>query len=463
MSQRILIKNGTLVTESGSFRADLLVKGEKIEAVGQRLIADDARVLDAEGKLVFPGIVDAHVQLEMGYRDTMMTDNFETGSKAAAAGGVTTLIDFAVQKKNTSILDTLAARRDQAERCISVDYSLHLGFTDVNDANLEQVQDVVDAGVPSFKIYMTYSNRGRMVSGGRMLDVMKHVVRAGGMVDVHAENDPIVVYENEKLLRKGKTAVKYFPLSRPLLAEIIAFQSAISMAEETGCPLYFHHTSSGKGVELIKSAREQGLEVYGETCPPYLQFTESKYQDEDGYQFIVNPPLRDQSDQDRLWRGLLEGSLDVVGTDHCSYNLAHKKDNKDNFDSIPAGFPGIETLLSTMYTIGVKQRNMPLSRLVSVLSAKPSKIFGLYPQKGSFQIGTDADLVIFDPHSQWTLNPDKLFMNVDFHPFAGMTMWGQTETTMVRGRPVFTNGKLAETGKGRFVEASLKGGGNGHV
>jgi dihydropyrimidinase len=428
---------------------------EQITCIAEQIKNKEAEVISAENRLVLPGIIDAHVQLEVSYRDTVMTDNFESGSKAAIAGGVTTLIDFADQKKGTTPLKTLEARRKEADRFISTDYSLHFGLTDVNETSLEQIPDIIRSGVPSFKIYMTYSNRGRMVSGGELLEVMRRVKNHNGIVEVHAEDDPVIVYQTEKLLAEGKSKPKYFPESRLPIAERIAINNAIFMSEETGCPLYVHHISTAKGVELVKAAKDKGQQVYGETCPPYLELTEEKYKEADCHLYIVNPPLRTAYDMERLWKAVTEGSIDVIGTDHCSYTREQKSKNKNNFDLIPAGFPGVETLLPYMYTTGVHQGRFKVMKLVELLSANPAKLFGLYPQKGTLQIGSDADLVILDPVAEYKLDPADLFMNVDFHPFEDMMLHGRVECTILRGSVVYLDGQFKHLGKGRFIPARL--------
>jgi len=343
------------------------------------------------------------------------------------------------------------ARLEQAEGKVSTDFTLHQAITDSSPRFLEQISEIIARGIKSFKIYMTYSNRGRMITPGELEAIMLRVKPFGGVVEVHAEDDSIVVRRTADLLSAGSTDIPYFPSSRPAVAEIIAVQSAITVAEHTGCTLYVHHCTTARTVDLIQETKRRGIPVYGETCPPYLIFDDSVYERDDGYLYIVNPTIKGPADRQRLWSGIQDGSIDVIGTDHCGYTLAQKSRQPDNFDATPAGFPGVETLLPFMYTMGVYKKKITLGKLVELLSENPARVFGLFPRKGTITIGSDADLVVFDPSVEWVVRPENLHMSPDYNPFTDMTLRGQVRHTFVRGHHVYADGDFKETHRGEFL------------
>jgi dihydropyrimidinase len=451
MSKATIIRGAVIVQGRTEVRADLLIENSMIAAIGSNLDVAGALEVDASGCLLLPGIIDAHVQFGIHYRDTVASDDFERGSLAASAGGVTTFIDFAVPAKGTPPLDALVTRLQEAEGKVSTDFTLHQAITDSSPRFLDQIIEVINRGIKSFKIYMTYSNRGRMITPGELEAIMRRVGPLGGIVEVHAEDDSIVVRRTADLLGAGKTDIPSFPSSRPAVAEIIAVHSAIALAEQTGCPLYVHHSTTAGTVDLIAGAKRHGVSVFGETCPPYLIFDESVYQQDDGYLYIVNPSIKGTSDRQRLWRGIQDGSIDVIGTDHCGYTLAQKSRQPDNFDATPAGFPGVETLLPFMYTKGVCENKISIYRMLELISENPAKIFGLFPRKGTITIGSDADLVIFDPAPEWTVHPEGLHMSPDYNPFTGMTLRGRVRHTFLRGHHVYAEGEFLETHTGQFI------------
>ncbi len=454
MPKATIVRGATIVQGEGEARADILIENGVVAAIGKHLSLAGASQIDASGCLVLPGVIDAHVQFGIQYRDTLAVDDFERGSLAAAAGGVTTFIDFAVPAKGTPPLEALLARLRLAEGKVSTDFTLHQGITDADPRFLGQIEEIImSRGIKSFKIYMTYSNRGRLITPGELEAIMLRVGPLGGVVEVHAEEDSIVVRRTNDLLASGRTGARWFPASRPALAEIVAVQNAIAVAQSTGCPLYVHHCTAARSVDLILEARRGGLTVYGETCPPYLVFDDSVYDRADGHLFIVNPSIKGSADRQRLWSGLQEGALDVVGTDHCGYTLAQKARDPGNFDATPAGFPGVETLLSFLYTEGVCKSRITLARMVELLSGNPARIFGLSPRKGALAVGSDADLVVFDPAVHWVVRPEELHMSPDYHPFTGLTLRGRVRHTFVRGHHVFADGDFIDTHRGEFLKA----------
>ena len=452
----LLIKGGTVVTSRGNFNGDVLIQGGKIQALGEEIKVSDIPIIDASDRLVLPGIIDAHVQLECAYKETVMTDDFATGTKAAAAGGVTTIIDFADQEQSRTPLEELEQRMAIADAKVNVDYSLHLGVTNIKGEQLAQLEEAVwGHKIGSFKLYMAYRNRGRLVDEGQIYAIMREAARLGVVVGVHAENEPLIDYLLENLVREGKTGVPYFASSRPDLAEQMSITIAGQLAEATGATLYIHHLSTAAGLEAVRDARRRGVPVYAETCPQYLVLTDDVYQQSEGCLYVMNPPLRGAKDREALWEGVIKGEIQVIGTDHCSYTRAQKGRSKD-FRNIPAGIPGIETLLPVMYSEGVATGKIDLSNLVELLALNPAQIFGLYPQKGDIQVGADGDVVLFDPRVKWAFTAENLHMNVDYSPFSKLNITGRVDKTILRGTVIYEEGRwCGQENCGRFVPAQV--------
>lgn len=461
MKRDLLVKNGMLLTNVGPVRGDVLIREGVISSIGQSLEEPKVPIVDAEGFLVFPGIVDPHVQFEVIHGNTSMTDDFDTGTKAAACGGVTTIIDFADQPRGVDAMTYLKERIAIADAKVNVDYSLHMSITDLSGDTLRQIPAIVkEEFIPSFKLYLAYSRTGRMVNEGETFAVMREVAKTGGIVGVHAESDSLVEYLTSEFLRNGQTDPSYFPKSRPDFAEAASVASTIEIARATGCDLYVHHVSTGLAIDSVADAKRNGMRVWAETCPHYLILTDEVYQGESRYLYIMNPPLRTEKDRDRLWRAVQKGEIDTIGTDHCSYMIEQKTKNS-RFDQIPPGIPGVETLLPVMYMEGVSKGRMPVTRLVELLCSNPAKIFGLFPKKGTISIGGDGDLVIFNPKFEWTLRASKLHTNADFCPFEGMKIVGRVEKTILRGEIIYAKGEFCGTPNGgQFVKGRIEKGGS---
>jgi dihydropyrimidinase len=384
-----------------------------------------------------------------------MTDNFDTGTKAAACGGVTTIIDFADQPRGVDAWQYLRERKAVADSKVNIDYTLHMSITDLSGDTLNEIPKIVqEEGVPSFKLYLTYRQMGRMVNDGEVYAIMNKVASVGGIVGVHAESDTLVEYLTEDLIRTGRTDPSYFSQSRPAVAEEISVAGAIGIARATGCDLYVHHVSTASAMAQISAAKRKGIRVWAETCPHYLLLTEEVYSSDKARLFIMKPPLRTKADQDRLWEAVKTGEVDTIGTDHCSYRVSQKTKN-NRFDQVPPGVPGVETLLPVMYTAGVAGGRITLPRLVELLSLNPARIFGLLPRKGMIMVGSDGDLVIFDPQTKWTLASGQLQTNADFSPFEEMPLCGKVRMTVLRGEIVAEEGKFCGSPRaGRFVWGS---------
>jgi dihydropyrimidinase len=455
MKRDLFVKNGTLVMNTGPVQADLLIRGGVIASIGKSLEVSEVRTLDAGGCLVFPGVVDPHVQFEVFHTNVSMTDDFDTGTKAAACGGVTTIIDFADQPKGVDALRYLRERKAVADLKVNVDYTLHMSITDLSGDTLAEIPAIVqEEAVPSFKLYLTYRRMNRMINDGQMFAVMKSVAPAKGIVGVHAESDSLVEYLTEEFVRRGQTDPRYFPQSRPDIAEVISVSAAIDVARATGCDLYIHHVSTALAIDHIARAKREGIRVWAETCPHYLILTDEVYSGKERHLYVMKPPLRSERDRERLWIAVQKGEIDTIGTDHCSY-MREQKTKNASFDQTPPGIPGIETLLPVMYTEGVDRGRISLERLLELLCSNPARIFGLFPKKGTLSIGSDGDLVLFDPKAPWSLKAGLLHTNSDFCPFEEMPLAGRVVQTVLRGEVVFENGNFCGTPHGgRFVRGS---------
>lgn len=455
MAHSVLIKNGMVIDHCSTYRGDLLIRDGKIAAAGADLHSEDAEVYDASGMLVLPGIVDPHVQFEVLFGKFPMTDDFDTGTMAAAAGGVTTIIDFADQAHGVPAYEYLTQRRAAADGRVNVDYTLHMSLTDTSVPAVEDMERVVDSGITSFKLYMAYSRRDRMVNEGQMLDIMTEAARLNAICGIHGENDNFVEHMIAKLLKEQKTDLRYFTTARPALAEVIAVNTAIVIAEHCGCTLYVHHCSCAGTLSAIREGRRRGVKIYCETCPCYLNLNEEVYLREDGPLYVVNPALRTGDDQEALWKGLQTGEVDTIGTDHCSYTREQKFRSRGDFSGIPAGHPNVEISLPLMYTTGVVTGRITMQRLMALMSYHPARIFGLAPRKGSLQVGGDGDVVIFDPNRRWTMSPDRLLTNADFTNYDGWQMEGAVKATFLRGMKLYEEGRFCgPRHRGTFVPAS---------
>ena len=454
----VLIKGGRIITATGRYTADVFAEGDKIKAIGSDLDYPADEIVDASGKYILPGAIDPHTHISMPFMGTHAQDDYETGTIAAACGGITTVVDFDLQQKGESLLEAIERKKSWAEGKTVVDYSLHPAVMDPRPEVIAEVkQAILDYGTPSFKIFMVYDFR---VDDATMIKLLEETKRYGGLVQVHAENVYIIQHMNEVLEKEGKLTPYYHALSRPNIAEEEAIARAAKMVELTGSRIYIVHLSSKEGLFKVKEARDKGIDVFAETCPQYLLLNEDRYKEPDfqGAKYVMSPPLRTQESSDALWTGLKGGDLQVVSTDHCPFDFNGKKDmfGKDDYKKIPNGAPGIETLLMLMHTEGVVKGKISLERMVDVLSTGTARMFGL-KDKGEIVVGKDADIVVFDPEQKFTITQSKLHMNVDYTPYEGMEMTGMPHSVYSRGKKVaeWRNDHVAFVGKvgsGRFVK-----------
>ena len=449
----MLIRGGTVVTADGERQADVLVRGGKIADVGEGIGGSDD-VIDATGMLVMPGIVDPHTHLLLDTGTARTADDFESGSASAAAGGVTTYLDFAPQLAGQPFREALRTRLELIEGRSHVDYGIHLNITNLPDGWGRELAALVDAGVTSAKIYTTYRDTIFYADDWTWYRLMERSGETGLLVQVHAENDAIVTGMTQELQRQGKTGLAYHGAARPAVAEVEAVSRGLVFSEQTRSPIYFVHLSSPRSVELITAARDRGVKALAETCPHYLVLDDSVYARPDAARYLMTPPLRDRRSQSQLWTQVMSHHIHSVGSDHCGFSLA-EREGIDDFSRVSPGIPGVETSLLLLYTFGVVEHKMPLPHLVWLLATNPAKIFGLWPRKGDIRPGSDADLVLFDPRPTRRLAASDLHSRAGYSPYEGLTLAGNVHTTISRGQVVYRDGAIVgERGFGEFVKCA---------
>jgi dihydropyrimidinase len=456
----LVIKNGTIVTATETYQADIGIEDDVIALIGQGLEGNE--VVDANDRYVMPGGVDVHVHLQMTIGDgsaglaeaITSSDDFTTGTIAAACGGTTTIIDFITPKPGQSLHQAVAERRAQADGRVAIDYGLHLTATNARTETLAEVKELAADGYTSLKLYTTYP--ALMVSDDEMLDLMAVAATCGVLPIVHAENHWVIEYLMRKLLAEGKTEPRYHPRSRPPLAEAEAVNRVIALARLTKCPVYLAHLTCRESLEIVRKYRAQGQRVYGEVCTQHLILSEDEYE-RPGFEaakYVLSPPLRDKSNWEPLWNALATGTLQAISTDHCPWMFAtHKQRGRDNFTQIPNGAPGIETRLPLIHHFGVNQGRLLMNKFVALVSTAPARLFGLWPRKGTIAVGSDADLVIFDPRKERTLTTENLHMNVDYSPYEHITVRGYPVMTIARGKVIVKDDEfVGQVGAGEFLE-----------
>jgi len=451
-----LIKNGTVVTATDTYTADVAIVDGKIHSVGVNLPQENAaRVFNAAGKYVMPGGIDVHTHLDMPFGGTTSADDFETGTRAAAFGGTTTLIDFAIQYKGQTLRTAFDAWMQKAAPKAVADYAFHCIITDLPDARIDEISQLIGDGVTSFKLFMAYPGVF-MLDDATIFRAMRAASKSGGMICMHAENGGAIDVIVKQALAEGKTAPRYHALTRPTTAEAEATARAIALAEMAGSPVYIVHLSCNDALEKVREARDRGLPVYAETCPQYLYLSleEMDAPGFEGAKYVFTPPLREKWHQEKLWNGLKNDHLQVVSTDHCPFCFKEQKElGKDDFTKIPNGGPGIEHRLSLVYAGGVGKKRFSVNRFVELVSTTPAKIFGLYPRKGTIAVGSDGDLVIFNPNREHTISAKTHHMRVDYSMFEGIKVKGMPDVVMSRGRVLVENDKfLGKAGSGNFLK-----------
>lgn len=454
----VLIKGGLVVTATGSYTADVYVEGDRIKQIGTNLEVEADEVVEAAGKYVLPGAIDPHTHLAMPFMGTYSQDDFETGTIAAACGGVTSVIDFDLQAKGESLLEAIERKKGIALGKAVIDFSFHPAILDPRPEIIDEVKKAAqEYGTPSFKIFMFYDFR---VDDYTMIRLLEETRKHGGLVQVHAENFHMIQRMNEIFEKEGNLSPWYHAKAHAVIAEEEAIDRAGKMVEMTGSRIYIVHLSSREGLWKVRRFRDRNIDVYAETCPQYLTLNEERYKEPDwnGAKYVMSPPLRSQDSVDELWRGLRGGDIQTVATDHCPFDFKGGKDmnGKDDYKVIPNGAPGIETLLMLLHTEGVVKGRITRERMVDVLSTSTARMFGL-AEKGEVTVGKDADIVVFDPKQKFTITQSRLHMNVDYTPWEGWEMTGMPSVVYSRGKRVAEWGGdqmkfVGEIGRGRFVK-----------
>lgn len=447
----LLIKNGTIVTSTECYTADLEAVDGVITRIGKDLSAPGAQVVDATGLLVLPGAIDAHTHLAMPFGGTVSADDYFTGTRAAACGGVTTVFDYPMQRKGKGLVETVQSRLDMAAPQACVDFAFHCIITDLNGGSLlDEFADAVAFGVPSFKCFLVYKKEGMMVDDATLIRVLLKAKEVGAITNLHAENPDVIDMLITQFRQEGKLSPWYHYMSRPEYVEAEADKRAVHWAKSVDAPLYIVHMADKEGLEAAVAAKLSGAPVYIETCPQYLEFTCDVYQRPDGRNFVCSPPIKAQESQDALWAAIRNGTIDTVATDHCPFQ-SHEKDwGKDDFTKIPNGCAGIENLYPYMLS-AANEGKLSFSRAVELCSTNPARIFGC-ARKGSLTVGKDADIVLYDPKKTFTVSVDNMHSNYDHTIWEGKTLHGYPVQTYVRGQLVYDDGEfVGQPGYGRYV------------
>ncbi len=457
---RIRIAHGRVITATDDFIGDILIEDEKIVAVGAPEALAGIQVdsvLDARGKYIFPGAIDVHTHMELPLPATVASDDFESGTIAAACGGTTTIIDFANQQRGHSLAEALQSWHIKAGGKAVIDYGFHITITDLAAAPEEAMDDMIAEGVTSFKLLMAYPGTF-MVDDETIFRVLRRAGQLGGLVMVHAENGIVIDFLVREAIAAGHTKPLFHALTRPGILEGEAAQRAITLATLAKAPLYIVHVSCAHTLHAVAAARAKGLAVWGETCPQYLYLNDSCYTAPEfgGAKFVCTPPMRSLADNEALWIGLQRRELQVVSTDHAPFNFEGQKTlGLDDFTKIPNGLPGVETRVVLLYD-AVRKGMLDIQHFVDLVATAPAKLFGLFPRKGTIAPGSDADLLIFDPERAMTISAATQHQRVDYSPYEGMHMQGAPDTVLLRGQVIVRDGEyVGGKGGGQYLRRSL--------
>ncbi|MDD5923808.1 MAG: dihydropyrimidinase [Clostridia bacterium] len=457
---RKLIKGGTIVTAEKSYVSDILIENEKIIKIGENLSQDDCEVIDATGRLVFPGFIDAHTHFDLK-TITTTADDFYTGTKAAIAGGTTSVVDFATADRGMTLMEALDVWHKKADGKSSCDYGFHMSFSEWNEELSKEVDLMTENGITSYKLYMAYDNL--RVSDSDIFEILKRVDQVGGIVGTHCENGDMVTQLTNQLKKEGKLSPKYHPVSRPALVEAEAIFRYLTIAELAGVPVNIVHLSSKLGYDIAEQFRKKGNKVYIETCPQYLLMDDSVYEkgtlygekEDDEFasaKFVMSPPPRKEADKECLWDALRDDRIDCISTDHCSFNYKNDKElGREDFSKIPNGCPGVEHRPALIYNFGVLTKKITKEKMCAYLSTNPAKLYGMYPQKGVIAEGSDADIVIWNTDKEWTISATNQNQNCDYTPYEGASITGAPEKVLLRGNVISEYGKIIKENKGEYI------------
>ncbi|MDQ2856358.1 MAG: dihydropyrimidinase [Acidobacteriota bacterium] len=451
---KTIIKNGRVITAVDDYKGDILIEDGVVSVIGAHLEMEADKIIDAAGKLVIPGGIDPHTHMELPFGGTQASDDFRTGTIAAAHGGTTSIIDFAVQNKGQSLIAGLDNWHQKAEGKCAIDYGFHLITTDFEDNQIEEMHTLMDEGVTSFKMFMAYPGVF-LVDDATIFRAMSAAGERGGLICMHAENGIVINEIIKHALAKGHTAPKYHALTRPTVAEAEGVHRAIAIAEMAESPVYIVHLSCADALNQVRQARDRGIPAFAETCPQYLFLSLDDYGDDfEGAKYVMTPPLREKANQAELWKGLKMDDLQVISTDHCPFCMKEQKElGRDDFTKIPNGAPGVEHRVPLIYNGGVVENRISLNRFVELTSTAAAKMFGMFPKKGTIAVGSDADIVIFDADKEQTISAATHHMNVDYSAYEGRTIRGVVETVLSRGKIVIEQGEFkGKAGDGQFVK-----------
>ena len=450
----VLIKNGRVVTATDDYVADVFIENDKVIAIGKDLKHEAETIIDASGKLVMPGGIDPHVHLEMPFMGTYSSDTYETGTRAALYGGTTTVIDFILQKQGSSLQSALDEWRARANGNTVGDYSFHMAVTDFNENTKAEIKTMIEKeGITSFKTFMAYKG-ALMIDDRQMIGLMEEVKKHGGLINVHATNGDMIDFLVEKHKSEGKLAPLYHYLSQPEITEAEASSRFVDMASYTGCPGYIVHLTCEGALNAVRDATQRDQKVFVETCIQYLILDASLYENNfEGAKWVMSPPLREKKDQETLWAGINQGLVQVVATDHCPFMWEQKLMGKDDFSKIPNGHPAIENRIELLFSEGVMKNKITLNKFVEVSSTNAAKIFGMFPQKGTIAVGSDADIMILNPNEKHQLSASTHHMNVDYSGYEGWNITGKVKTVLLRGKIAIDNNNChVEKGYGKFIK-----------
>ena len=455
----ILIQNGILVLPTGPIQADLRVAGGRIAELGPGLAPGASRVIDAQERLVFPGFIDTHTHFEMNKGFPNETaDDWYTGTRAALAGGTTTVLDFAEPERGATLASALETWHGRADGAACCNYGFHMTVKDWSPSIRSELREMTAAGVTSYKVYLAYDNL--RLSDAAAYEVVKAVGAEGGVVGCHCENGDLVTEGIRAQQAAGNLSPAAHPLSRPPAVEAEAVGRWLTIDELAGCPVNIVHLSTLRGLEAVRAARTRGQRLYVETCPQYLLLDERSYRlpGFESAKFVLSPPLRAQENCAALWDALEAGEIDTIGTDHCSFRFHGAKElGREDFSKIPNGIPGVEHRPSLMYTYGVAAGRITAVDMARLLAENPARLFGMYPQKGVLAVGSDADLVIFDPNDTGRITAETQYQNVDYTPYEGMALRGRVDTVLLGGEVAVEGGRVLLERRGRYVSRGPSG------
>lgn len=449
----LIIKNGTIVSPTATFKADVCVDNGKIVAITTDAGTNADKVVDASGKMVLPGAIDAHTHLAMPFGGTISSDDYYAGTRAAACGGTTTVFDFILQDFDETMVDAIKRRDALCAPDAAVDYAFHVAVKDVSNGLIDTIEDAVNYGVSSFKVFMVYDFG---VTDGVFYKVLEKAKSCGAMISVHAENKQLIDVLTERYLSEGKTSAWYHYMSRPEFVEGEADIRAIRLAKSLDSKLYIVHLANKEGVQAVERARNEGYQIYSETCPQYLEFTSEVYKRADGRNFVCSPPMKGEESRLALWEAIKKGLITTIATDHCPFQSYEKDWSKDDFTKIPNGCAGIENMYPYMLS-AANEGKITFNKAVELCSYNPAKIFGC-DAKGAIEVGKDADIVIYNPTKDFTITNDKMHSDCDHTIWEGIKVKGYPEATYSRGKLVFKDGEfLGERGWGKFIKRSSSG------